>query len=372
MDNAKLRAWLDRLGQYLSPTTIELPENIKQSILEPIRSGDPVFTTIASRELLQVPLVEACLDILLLIKPSPIRILLCEIIFCICKCPAAECRLFVASQIPALMWSSWILDSIIAIREGTDNHHQHEEEREGKMEKSKESTEKEDGKNDKIDNKKEVNNDEDSSAVEIATIAAFQQDIIVHPQLPCVKIPSLREKSIYHSSKDFPPSIIPSGTRERNPLFPLLFNSGLSLEFIPDILMQPIQNIGKIDENSRIFLYYRLSRIFNDTLSKMPNYSRLIFCLVIAHLTAKSSEQTRQIVSNLSLTTNKKEALLALFGNTPPIGNRIFQSNDNLFSVWNDSLIFINIPIIPMIQELLLERAKQDSLPMTLLQLLPY
>lgn len=318
MDSVKLKLWLDRFGQCLSLS--ELSDSAKQSIMEPIRSGDPVFTTVVSRELLQTSMAEACLDTLLSVGPSPIRILLCEIIFCICKCPAAECRLFVASQIPALIWSSWILDSMIT----------------GENEKSV----------------------EDWSAVEIATIAAFQQDIIVHPQLPCVKIPSLREKSIYHMPKDLP--------NQEKDIFP--FNFGL-LEFVPDALMQPTQNIGKIDENSRLFLYYRLSRVFNESLSKMPNYSRLIFCIVIACLTCRETEQIKQIVSNTSLPNSKKESLLKIFEiNT----SRSFQSNDNLFSIWNDALIYINIPIISMIQELLLERAKRDSLPMTLLQLLSY
>jgi hypothetical protein len=82
--------------------------------------------------------------------------MVCELIFNICKCTTPESRLFVASQIPLLLWNEWIFD------------------------------------------REDPALEEDLSAIEVALLAAFQQDLNIQPGRPSIRIPSIRKPSIYH------------------------------------------------------------------------------------------------------------------------------------------------------------------------------
>lgn len=90
------------------------------------------------------------------------RIFQCELLFYLCKCSAAESRLFIANLIPLLLWMEWILTN----ENGIDNNG-------AKLE-------------------------EDLIAIEVALLAAFQQDFNINPLPPSTRVTSIRHPSIYH------------------------------------------------------------------------------------------------------------------------------------------------------------------------------
>lgn len=113
--------------------------------------------------------------------------------------------------------------------------------------------------------------EEDLSAIEVALLAAFQQDLNIEASMPQIRIPDIKEKTIYHE---------PNHTSTAK--FP--YNSGIEKVVKPDSSMYPSRPVTKIDEYSRIIVLYRLSRLLLDNLPSLPSTSRLAYCFLIERM----------------------------------------------------------------------------------------
>lgn len=121
-----------------------------------VQKGDPVFTSSVSQELVQPPYCDLISRALASRPHSNKRILACELLFNVCKCTSPETRCFVASQLPLLLWTEWVLD------------------------------------------RQDPSLDEDLSAIEIALLAAYQQDVNIQTAVPSARVPDIKQPSIYH------------------------------------------------------------------------------------------------------------------------------------------------------------------------------
>lgn len=153
---------------------------------------------------------------------------MCDVLFNVCKCTNHECRLFVASQLPVLLWTEWVLD------------------------------------------RENPRLDEDRSAIEIALLAAFQQDLNIEASTPQIRIPDIKgESSIYHSKdagSPFPMRSVPEKVIK------------------PDPCMYPSRPVTKIDHYSRPIVFYRLCRLLQDNLPSLPCSTKVAYCLFIERM----------------------------------------------------------------------------------------
>jgi hypothetical protein len=136
----------------------------------------------------------------------------------------------VASQLPILLWTEWALD------------------------------------------REALGLEEDLSAIEVALLAAFQQDLNVEASMPQIRIPDIREATIYHEPRQ------DSSTAG----FP--YKTGTEKFVKPDSSMYPSRPVTKIDEYSRIVVLYRLSRLLLDNLPSLPSTSKLAYCFLIERM----------------------------------------------------------------------------------------
>ena len=99
-------------------------------------------------------------------------------------------------------------------------------------------------------------------SIEIALLALYQADMNYQPEPLIVRVPSLQNSSLYHSS--FKP----------NENFP--FNVNPSLIQAPSHLY-PTSSIVKITDYTRPILYYRLCRSFQDFMPTMPDLALVLY-----------------------------------------------------------------------------------------------
>lgn len=165
--------WLKEWQTLVDSEPIDqaVPSSLRTRLLDPLKAGDPVFSTILARHLVQSEEhIDRFIRVLTISLHSPTRILLCEIIFYLCKCTAVECRLFMASVLPALLYAEWVLGGGHCPVAALQN------------EKPAESLQLED----------------DLAAIEVAILAAYQQDYNINPLPSAIRIPPLSQPSIYH------------------------------------------------------------------------------------------------------------------------------------------------------------------------------
>jgi hypothetical protein len=181
--------------------------------------------------------------------------LVCEIIFNICKCTTQECRLFVASQLPVLLWMEWCLD------------------------------------------KEDAALEEDISAMEIALLAAFQQDLNIETAQPIIRVPDIKQPSIYHK----PPPNLSEEERQRFP-----WNRGEAKDIRPHPSLYPTRPITKIDEYSRNIVFFRLCRFLQDNLPSLPAITKVSYCILIERLaTVGTKMENKESFDSLSKLANK-------------------------------------------------------------------
>ncbi len=308
----------------------DVPSAIRQTLLEPLKSGDPVFSVVIAKELVLSPFIEACLLLLGVRTPSKQRVLLCEIIFCLCKCMAAECRLFVASVLPTLLWAEWALDY----------------------------------------DKAEMETDQ--SALEIAIMAAYQQDLNIQPTIAPTRTPSLSVPSIYSRPELFAlldPNEFPMNVEVR--------------EVVPESGLMPTSPITKVDDRSRLMVYYRLCRVFHDNLSRLPPVSLITYAMLIERLSVAKSPIRSDAAAQIAAFLKSKELdatkdqvaadlLDVFYSNQEEVPKRRFPANESLILAWADALVSMSFTLPCLAQAVsggLRQRARMEALPLAILAL---
>ncbi len=150
---------------------------------------------------------------------------------------------------------------------------------------------------------------EDLTAIEIALLAAFQQDLNIEASCPQVRIPNLKQASVYHLPGDKP---VP----ERFP-----YRMGDETVVKPDPLMYPSRPLNRIDDYSRPIVFYRLCRFFQDNFPNLPFSGKLAYCILIERM---ATVGTKLINSTLD------ECLTGLAKEFPPC---LLQDNPSLVSL---------------------------------------
>lgn len=274
-----------------------------------------------------------------------------------------------ASQLPILLWTEWALD------------------------------------------REALGLEEDLSAIEVALLAAFQQDLNIEASVPQIRIPDITKKTIYNE-----PAI--DRATERFP-----YQSGKEKIIKPDPSMYPSRPVTKIDEYSRVIVLYRLSRLMLDNLPSLPVSSRIAYCFLIERMgtagtrmaNVESIECLKKVMQNalpavmaqdnqsmLSLlqfelqenslmepdsvnvtgdlssaglaTENADfEWLLELFGGSSfDAQNRRFPSSSPLYLLWADVLTAISFQfpgLVTIVRKQLLRRARYELLPLAVIAL---
>lgn len=274
-----------------------------------------------------------------------------------------------ASQLPILLWTEWALD------------------------------------------REALGLEEDLSAIEVALLAAFQQDLNIEASVPQIRIPDITKKTIYNE-----PAV--DRATERFP-----YQTGKEKAIKPDPSMYPSRPVTKIDEYSRVIVLYRLSRLMLDNLPSLPVSSKIAYCFLIERMgttgtrmaNTESIECLKNIMQNvlpavmaqdnqsmLSLlqfelqessllerdpvhvaedsssaglaTENVDfEWLLELFGGSSfDAQNRRFPSSSPLYLLWADVLTALSFQfpgLVTIVRKQLLRRARYELLPLAVIAL---
>jgi hypothetical protein len=159
-------------------------------------------------------------------------------LFYLCKCSSPESRLFVASIVPVLLWTEWLL--VLKSESGPESFQESED---------------------------------DIAAIKVALLAAYQQDFNICPLPPAMRVSSMNQSSIYHDGKSF---------KEMDPeVFP--FNTKEETLIAPSTLF-PVQPLDKFDDYSRAIIMYRLCRFFQDHLPELEDQVLVAYGLLIVRL----------------------------------------------------------------------------------------
>jgi len=118
--------------------------------------------------------------------------------------------------------------------------------------------------------------EEDLSAIDIALLAAFQQDLNIESSMLQVRVPNLAEPSIYHQKAN---KVADFGN-----IYP--WKSGSQKKITPDPSIYPTRPITKIDEYSRPIVFYRLSRFLQDNLPSLPTITKITYYVLLERLTS--------------------------------------------------------------------------------------
>lgn len=289
--------------------------------------------------------------------------MVCDILFNICKCTNHECRLFMASQLPVLLWTEWVLE------------------------------------------REQPSLEEDRSAIEIALLAAFQQDLNIEASTPQTRIPDVRgEPSIYHA-------------KEAGASFPMR-ETPAERVIKPDPCMYPSRPVTKLDHYSRSIVLYRLCRLLQDNLPSLPCSTKVAYCLFMermATIGTKLADTTatdclQQLALNLTapydavdnpsmlsllhfdtkpkdntLETSPRpalrndvgkidfDAITALFDSSRfTSAPRRFPASVPIYLLWADALAcfsFTFTNLSKIVQKQLLRRARYEGLPVVILAL---
>lgn len=359
MDQYVMKQWLEQWRQCLELPNDDIPKSLSEDIVEPFRRGDPVFSGNAAREMVVSPFADQISRILSVAAHSQKRIMMCEIIFNVCKCTTPECRLFVASQLPLLLWMEWSLDR-----------------QDGSIE-------------------------ADISAVEVALLAAFQQDLNIESAVPEIRVPDLQQSSIYHLADK----------AAAEPRFP--WATGRDSLIKPDPLMYPTRPITKIDEYSRPIVYFRLCRFLQDNLPSLPVMTKICYCVLIERMatggtrmaSADAADCLRKLAVKFPMCHESPSvSSLTSFEPAEPIepaealpegfnvevidvawladlfysdhgrefASRRFPASRPLYLLWADAIVALS-PQIPklstIVKRQLLRRARYETLPLVMIAL---
>lgn len=274
-----------------------------------------------------------------------------------------------ASQLPVLLWTEWALD------------------------------------------REALGLEEDLSAIEVALLAAFQQDLNIEASMPQIRIPDITKKTIYNEP--------PNGfVTEKFP-----YKTGMEKVIKPDPSMYPSRPVTKIDEYSRSIVLCRLSRLMLDNLPSLPITSKIAYCFLIERMgtsgtqmaNTDSIECLKQLMQNtlptvmaqdnqsmlsllqfelqesnllegnpvhvteesistgLSAENADFEWLVALFdGSSFDAQNRRFPSSSPLYLLWADVLTAASFQfpgLVKIVRKQLLRRARYELLPLAVIAL---